>query len=95
MHRAVHNVVLVCRSGMPGHGDAMQAVLQDAIIPQEVIVIRYAGPKGGPCMAEMLSITAAILIGKGLGGKVGLMLALMLMGITPTHSAVIRSEALY
>ena len=51
--------------------DATKVVLNDEINPGEVIVIRYAGPKGGPGMAEMLSITA-IIIGKGLGGKVGL-----------------------
>ena len=51
--------------------DATQAVLNNEINPGDVIVIRYAGPKGGPGMAEMLSITA-IIIGKGLGGKVGL-----------------------
>lgn len=51
--------------------DAIAAVLQDEIHPGDVIVIRYVGPKGGPGMAEMLSITA-IIIGKGLGGKIGL-----------------------
>ncbi len=51
--------------------DATDAVLTNAINPGDVLVIRYAGPKGGPGMAEMLSITA-IIIGKGLGGKVGL-----------------------
>ena len=51
--------------------DATKAVLNNEINPGDVIVIRYAGPKGGPGMAEMLSITA-IIIGKGLGGKVGL-----------------------
>jgi len=35
-------------------------------------VIRYEGPKGGPGMREMLSPTSA-LIGKGLGGSVGLL----------------------
>lgn len=51
--------------------DATQAVLADSINPGDVIVIRYAGPKGGPGMAEMLSITS-IIIGKGLGGTIGL-----------------------
>jgi len=37
-----------------------------------VLVIRYEGPKGGPGMREMLSPTSA-LIGKGLGGSVGLL----------------------
>ncbi|WP_078427776.1 dihydroxy-acid dehydratase [Alkalihalobacterium alkalinitrilicum] len=51
--------------------DATDAVLNNKINPGDVIVIRYVGPKGGPGMAEMLSITA-IVVGKGLGEKVGL-----------------------
>jgi dihydroxy-acid dehydratase len=51
--------------------DATDAVLNNKIDPGDVIVIRYVGPKGGPGMAEMLSITA-IVVGKGLGEKVGL-----------------------
>jgi len=37
----------------------------------DVVVIRYEGPKGGPGMREMLSVTAAI-VGQGLGAKVAL-----------------------
>jgi len=37
----------------------------------DVVVIRYEGPKGGPGMREMLSVTAAI-VGQGLGEKVAL-----------------------
>lgn len=37
----------------------------------DVVVIRYEGPKGGPGMREMLSITAAIM-GAGLGNDVAL-----------------------
>ncbi|WP_178075398.1 dihydroxy-acid dehydratase, partial [Pseudomonas sp. 2822-17] len=51
--------------------EATDAVLRNEINPGDVIVIRYVGPKGGPGMAEMLSITA-IVVGKGLGEKVGL-----------------------
>lgn len=51
--------------------DATNAVLNNEIKEGDVIVIRYVGPKGGPGMAEMLSITA-IVVGKGLGEKVGL-----------------------
>lgn len=51
--------------------DATNAVLNNDIKSGDVIVIRYVGPKGGPGMAEMLSITA-IVVGKGLGEKVGL-----------------------
>ena len=51
--------------------DAMAAILGDRIRPNDVIVIRYEGPRGGPGMREMLSPTSAI-IGKGLGDSVGL-----------------------
>ena len=37
----------------------------------DVVVIRYEGPKGGPGMREMLSVTAEI-VGKGLGESVAL-----------------------
>lgn len=50
---------------------ATDAVLKNNINEGDVIVIRYVGPKGGPGMAEMLSITS-IVVGKGLGEKVGL-----------------------
>jgi dihydroxy-acid dehydratase len=50
---------------------AMQAILDSAIKPGDVLVIRYEGPKGGPGMREMLSPTSAI-IGAGLGDSVGL-----------------------
>ncbi|WP_134703488.1 dihydroxy-acid dehydratase [Ammoniphilus sp. YIM 78166] len=52
--------------------EATDAVLKDNIQPGDVVVIRYAGPKGGPGMSEMLSISA-IIVGKGLGEKVGLL----------------------
>ncbi len=51
--------------------EATETLLQDKIEKGDIIVIRYAGPKGGPGMSEMLSITA-IVIGKGLGGDVAL-----------------------
>ncbi|PRC92108.1 dihydroxy-acid dehydratase [Solimicrobium silvestre] len=50
---------------------AMEAILGDKIVPGDVIVLRYLGPKGGPGMPEMLAPTSAI-IGKGLGESVGL-----------------------
>ncbi len=49
----------------------MEAIVTRKILPGDIIVIRYEGPKGGPGMREMLSPTAA-LIGEGLGDKVGL-----------------------
>jgi dihydroxy-acid dehydratase len=52
--------------------DAMAAVTGKRIKPGDVVVIRYEGPKGGPGMREMLSVTAAI-VGEGLGGSVALL----------------------
>lgn len=54
-----------------GEQAATQAILNNEIHPGDVVIIRYEGPKGGPGMPEMLSVTA-ILIGKGLGDSVGL-----------------------
>ncbi len=51
--------------------DANAAITDQEIIPGDVIVIRYEGPKGGPGMREMLKPTSAI-IGAGLGDKVAL-----------------------
>lgn len=50
---------------------AREAVLGNQIKPGEVIVIRYEGPKGGPGMREMLSVTAS-LVGMGLAESVAL-----------------------
>jgi dihydroxy-acid dehydratase len=47
----------------------MEALKKRAIKPGDVVVIRYEGPKGGPGMREMLSVTGAI-VGQGLGDKV-------------------------
>ena len=51
--------------------DAADAILDGRIVPGDVVVIRYEGPKGGPGMQEMLTPTAAI-IGRGLGRDVAL-----------------------
>ncbi len=40
--------------------DAFHAVESGAIKPNDVMVIRYEGPKGGPGMREMLAVTAAV-----------------------------------
>ena len=50
---------------------AMHAVTSKQIKAGDVVVIRYEGPKGGPGMREMLSVTAAI-VGEGLGESVAL-----------------------
>jgi dihydroxy-acid dehydratase len=50
---------------------AREAVFGNRVKPGEIIVIRYEGPKGGPGMPEMLSVTAA-LVGMGLAESVSL-----------------------
>jgi dihydroxy-acid dehydratase len=52
--------------------DAMAAVTGKKIKSGDVVVIRYEGPKGGPGMREMLSVTGAI-VGEGLGSSVALL----------------------
>jgi dihydroxy-acid dehydratase len=51
--------------------EAFDAISKGKVVERDVVVIRYEGPKGGPGMREMLSVTAA-LIGQGLGDKVAL-----------------------
>jgi dihydroxy-acid dehydratase len=50
---------------------AFEAIMGKRIIPGDVIVIRYEGPRGGPGMKEKLAPTAA-LAGMGLDDKVAL-----------------------
>jgi dihydroxy-acid dehydratase len=50
---------------------AMKALLGKEIVPGDVIVIRYEGPRGGPGMREMLGVTSAV-VGEGLGESVAL-----------------------
>jgi dihydroxy-acid dehydratase len=52
--------------------DAFAAVQKGRIKDNDVVVIRYEGPKGGPGMREMLGVTAA-LVGAGLGDSVALL----------------------
>jgi dihydroxy-acid dehydratase len=52
--------------------DAFKAVQTSKIKDNDVVVIRYEGPKGGPGMREMLGVTAA-LVGAGLGDSVALL----------------------
>jgi len=52
--------------------EAMTAVTSKSIQAGDVVVIRNEGPKGGPGMREMLSVTAAI-VGEGLGESVALL----------------------
>ena len=48
---------------------AMESLRKREIKAGDVVIIRYEGPKGGPGMREMLSITGA-LVGQGLGESV-------------------------
>ncbi|MDP6072818.1 MAG: dihydroxy-acid dehydratase [SAR202 cluster bacterium] len=48
---------------------AFNAVVSGEVQPGDSMVVRYEGPKGGPGMQEMLSVTSAI-VGKGLGESV-------------------------
>jgi dihydroxy-acid dehydratase len=60
-------VALVCEH----EGEVIDALQKGEIVAGQVIVIRNAGPKGGPGMSEMLKPTSAIM-GAGLGDKVAL-----------------------
>jgi len=40
--------------------EAFRAIESDSIRPNDVLVIRYEGPRGGPGMREMLAVTAAL-----------------------------------
>jgi dihydroxy-acid dehydratase len=51
--------------------EAFEAISKQKVTSGDVVVIRYEGPKGGPGMREMLSVTAA-LVGQGLGEEVAL-----------------------
>ncbi|MCR5201483.1 MAG: dihydroxy-acid dehydratase [Lachnospiraceae bacterium] len=51
--------------------DAIAAIKGGKIVPGDVVVIRYEGPKGGPGMREMLNPTSVI-EGMGLGSSVAL-----------------------
>ena len=50
---------------------AVKAIYGKEIVPGDIVVIRYEGPKGGPGMREMLVPTSA-LVGMGLGRSVAL-----------------------
>ena len=53
--------------------DCFAAVQSGNIKPNDVLVIRYEGPKGGPGMREMLQVTAAISSNPELAATVALM----------------------
>jgi dihydroxy-acid dehydratase len=51
--------------------EAQAAVAEGKIKPNDVVIIRYEGPRGGPGMREMLQVTGAI-VGAGLSDSVAL-----------------------
>ncbi len=51
--------------------EALKAIFNGRIVPDDVVIIRYEGPKGGPGMREMLESTATI-AGMGLSESVAL-----------------------
>jgi dihydroxy-acid dehydratase len=52
--------------------DTFAAIKAGKVKPNDVLVIRYEGPRGGPGMREMLAVTGA-LQGAGLGASVALL----------------------
>lgn len=64
----VHRGPAVC---FDSQEEAMEGIGGGKIKEGDVVVIRYEGPKGGPGMPEMLAPTSMI-VGMGLGAKVGL-----------------------
>ena len=52
-----------------GERAAFNAVINGDIKDGDVLIIRYEGPKGGPGMQEMLSVTGAVM-GAGLGDSI-------------------------
>jgi dihydroxy-acid dehydratase len=55
-----------------GEDAAMTYLKQGKVVPGDVIVVRYEGPKGGPGMRESLALTAAV-AGCGLGDKIAIL----------------------
>ncbi|MFO8028597.1 MAG: dihydroxy-acid dehydratase [Cyclonatronaceae bacterium] len=51
--------------------ECLEGISQGRVKAGDVVIIRYEGPKGGPGMREMLSVTSAIM-GAGLGKEVAL-----------------------
>src|SRR5213596_2223196 len=64
---------------------AFDAVTSGAVVPGDVVVIRYEGPKGSPGMPEMLAVTAAV-AGAGLAKEVALVTDGRFSGATKGYS---------
>jgi len=54
-----------------GEDAAMACLLAGKVAANDVLIIRYEGPKGGPGMRESLALTAAV-AGCGLGDKIAI-----------------------
>lgn len=52
--------------------EAIEAVMANKIVKGDVVIVRFVGPKGGPGMPEMLSLSSLI-VGKGLGEDIALL----------------------
>ena len=50
---------------------AMKYLTEGKVVPGDVLIVRYEGPKGGPGMRESLALTAAV-AGCGLGDKIAI-----------------------
>jgi dihydroxy-acid dehydratase len=50
---------------------AMKCLLDGKVQPNDVLIVRYEGPRGGPGMRESLALTAAV-AGCGLGDKIAI-----------------------
>jgi len=50
---------------------AMQYLMAGKVVPQDVLIVRYEGPRGGPGMRESLALTAAV-AGCGLGDRIAI-----------------------
>ena len=62
--------------------EAIAAIYAGKIVPGDVVVIRYEGPKGGPGMREMLNPTSA-LAGMKLDKTVALITCLLYTSPSP------------
>ncbi|GAA4436751.1 dihydroxy-acid dehydratase [Ravibacter arvi] len=62
-----HGTAKICEH----ESEIISALANGEIKPGQVVVIRNAGPKGGPGMSEMLKPTSAVM-GAGLGDKIAL-----------------------
>jgi dihydroxy-acid dehydratase len=50
---------------------AMAYLFAGKVVPKDILIIRYEGPKGGPGMRESLALTAAV-AGSGLGDQIAI-----------------------